>query len=101
MITFTEVVRTKAGLHGRPLAQFLAEANKHKSSVQIAKVGVGKWVNGKSILSVLSLGVGPWQEFEVRVEGEDEQQAADALRALIADNFGEEVAPRPAGAGEG
>jgi phosphotransferase system HPr (HPr) family protein len=46
------------------------------------------WANGKSVLSVLTLGVEQGREIEITVEGADEAQAAEALEALIRSEFG-------------
>jgi phosphotransferase system HPr (HPr) family protein len=91
MVTFNIVVTNKVGLHARPAAQFVAEANKHKNTtVKVRKTGgQTNWMNAKSILSVLTLGVEANQEIELMLEGPDEQETADALRGLIERNFGE------------
>jgi phosphocarrier protein len=45
--------------------------------------------DAKSILSVLTLAAAVGSELEVKVEGEDEEAAADAIERLFLDGFGE------------
>jgi phosphocarrier protein len=49
----------------------------------------GRRVNAKSIMGVMMLAAGMGTEVEIETDGEDEQAAMDAIRALIADKFGE------------
>ena len=46
-------------------------------------------INAKSIMGVMMLAAGMGTEVEVETSGEREQEAMDALLALIADKFGE------------
>jgi phosphotransferase system HPr (HPr) family protein len=45
------------------------------------------WVDAKSILSVLTLGVEPGHEIDLQVEGHDEIAAFASLSQLIQSNF--------------
>ena len=46
-------------------------------------------INAKSIMGVMMLAAGMGTEVELETSGEREQEAMDALLALIADKFGE------------
>lgn len=46
-------------------------------------------VNAKSIMGVMMLAAGMGTQVEVETDGTQEQEAMDALLALIADKFGE------------
>ncbi len=46
-------------------------------------------VNAKSIMGVMMLAAGMGTQVEVETDGAQEQEAMDALLALIADKFGE------------
>ena len=46
-------------------------------------------INAKSIMGVMMLAAGLGAEVEVETDGEQEQQAMDALLALFNDKFGE------------
>ncbi len=49
----------------------------------------GRRVNAKSIMGVMMLAAGLGSEVELETTGLDEQQAMDAITALINDKFGE------------
>ncbi len=84
----TLTIRHEVGLHARPAALFVKTANRFKSQIMVEKDG--QEVNAKSILSVLTLGVGQGAVVTIRTEGEDEVEAIEALRELVVSNFGEE-----------
>jgi phosphocarrier protein HPr len=70
-------VRGELGLHARPAGRFAALAGKYSSEIS---VGRGEeWVNGCSVLSILSLAAGPGTALRIRAIGSD---AADAVREL-------------------
>jgi len=77
----------KLGLHARAAAKLVSTASAHAAQVLISKNG--QQVNGKSIMGVMMLAAGCGSEITLSVDGEDEQQALDALVALIEDRFGE------------
>jgi phosphocarrier protein len=81
-------IRHKVGLHARPAALFVQTASKFKSDLKVLKDE--REVNAKSILSVLTLGAGQGAVIKLIAEGEDEEQAIEALRLLVEGNFGEE-----------
>lgn len=81
-------IRHKVGLHARPAALFVQTASKFKSNLKVLKGE--REVNAKSILSVLTLGAGQGAVIKLIAEGEDEEQAIEALRLLVEGNFGEE-----------
>lgn len=83
-------VTNKVGLHARPAAEFVKTAGKFKSKINIKNTTQNSdWVNAKSILKVLSLGVAENHQVEITADGEDEEAALAALEALIQSNFGE------------
>ncbi|MFZ3071578.1 MAG: HPr family phosphocarrier protein [Anaerolineaceae bacterium] len=87
MPTIDLEIINKVGLHARPAAVFVQEANKFKSSIRISKDG--KEVNGKSILGLLTLGINRGSIIHVSAEGEDADLAIEAIKALHAGNFGD------------
>ena len=83
-----EWVRNEVGLHARPAAIFVQSAGKFRSRITIRNVkSGGQPVNAKSILHVLTLGVGQGDEVELLIEGEDEANAAASLRQLFVSDF--------------
>ena len=75
------------GLHARAAAKLVSTATRFASSVKVAKEG--KEVDGKSIMSVMMLAASIGTVLELSVEGSDEAEAMAAIKALIADKFGE------------
>lgn len=78
----------KHGLHARPAAQFVKVAGKYNSDIKVIKDGLE--VNGKSIMGIMMLAAEPGSEITLLVEGEDEQEAFDALNELISQKFYED-----------
>lgn len=78
------------GLHARPATEFVTEAKKYSSTISIRHIEEdGEFVNGKSVIMLLSLGLGQGEEIEIAAEGMDEKQAVDSLVRLIQGGFGE------------
>ena len=57
----------KAGIHARPASMLVSVANKFESDVKL--IHNEKNVNLKSILGVMSLGIGIGEEFKISAEG--------------------------------
>ncbi len=82
-----EVVN-KLGLHARPAAMLVSTAGKFKSEISLKKGDVE--ANAKSILSVMMLAAEVGSFVTIKAQGEDEQQAAQAIAQLFEQKFGEE-----------
>lgn len=83
-------VRNPHGLHARPAALFVQTASKFKSSIILRNLSrAGKEVNAKSILEVLTAGVDQGAQIELVAEGDDADQAIQALSELIQTGLGE------------
>ena len=87
MVKATIRISNKLGLHARASAKLTKLAGSFRSDVFMTRNG--RRVNAKSIMGVMMLAAGLGSEVEIETEGEDEQQAMDALKALIGDKFGE------------
>ncbi|MBN1898355.1 MAG: HPr family phosphocarrier protein [Spirochaetes bacterium] len=75
------MIKHKTGLHARPASNFVQTAHKFKSDVKIIKDGVE--VNGKSIMSVLTLAATFNTKLTIIVSGEDEDKAIDKLCKIL------------------
>ncbi|MCK4232130.1 HPr family phosphocarrier protein [candidate division WOR-3 bacterium] len=75
------VIRNKIGLHARPAAQFVKLAEGFKCDIWVSKDGVR--VNGKSILSLLTLAAEEGSVVLLEADGPDEAEAIDALRGIL------------------
>jgi len=80
-------VVNQVGLHARPATFLIQKANEYKCSLWIEKEE--RRVNAKSLLGVLSLGIARGTEINIIGDGVDEQEAVDALCALIDSDFAE------------
>ncbi len=80
-------ISNKLGLHARASAKLTKLAGGFSCEVHLSRNG--RRVNAKSIMGVMMLAAGLGTEVLIETDGEDEQVAMDALRALIEDKFGE------------
>ena len=87
MIKSVITISNKLGLHARASAKLSKLANGFRSEVHMSRNG--RRINAKSIMGVMMLAAGQGSEIELEVEGDDEEAALRALRALIEDKFGE------------
>jgi phosphocarrier protein len=77
----------KLGLHARASAKLTQLAGQFASSIFMSRNG--RRVNAKSIMGVMMLAANKGSTITIEAEGPDEDQAIEALRALIDDRFGE------------
>ena len=77
----------KLGLHARASAKLTQLAAKFESDVQVVRNG--RKVNAKSIMGVMMLAAGKGSKITLEIAGPDEEQAMEALCALVSDCFGE------------
>lgn len=85
MKEFRTVVASEVGLHARPASLFSRAAKESGCIVRLAKVtngAISDFVDGSSILRVMTLGVKFGDEIVVQVEGESEEATAAALQIL-------------------
>jgi len=85
MPEITLTVEHKVGLHARPASLFVETANQFESDISVQHGD--KRANAKSVLSVLTLGVGQGDKITISSDGDDAQEALDALNSLIQKNF--------------
>lgn len=88
MITEQIKIINKLGLHARAAAKFVTTASRYASDIHIIKEG--SRVNGKSIMGIMMLAAAKGSILELEVEGEDQQEAFNALCCLINNRFDEE-----------
>ncbi|MGC9399716.1 MAG: HPr family phosphocarrier protein [Anaerolineae bacterium] len=87
MPEITLTVNHPAGLHARPASLFVQTASRFPCDIHV-KHGERE-ANAKSILSVLTLGANQGAQVTIHAEGDDAEAALEALKTLIANNFGE------------
>lgn len=81
------LIKNKLGLHARAAVKFVNLANRFRSLVKIEKDG--NEIDGKSILGILTLAAVQGSQITIKVSGDDEQKALEALVALIDNKFQE------------
>ena len=76
------------GLHARPASNLVKLMNKFESDVTVRKGGEA--VNGKSIMSLMTLAANSGAVLEVEVSGPDAQEAMKAIEAFLTQNSEED-----------
>jgi phosphocarrier protein HPr len=81
MISEKIIIKNEVGLHARPASEFVRIAEKYSINVRLCKDNI--WVNGKSILAILTLAAEKGSEIILEVKGKDEVPAFRALKAVL------------------
>ena len=82
------MIRNRLGLHARPAAELVKVAARFACEISVGKDG--NWVNGKSIMGVMTLAAEFGSTVTVRAEGEDAEEAAAALIEILSRELVEE-----------
>jgi phosphocarrier protein len=77
--TFT--VTSDSGIHARPATTLVQTASKFEADINLEYNG--KSVNLKSIMGVMSLGIGQGAEIKIVTNGSDEAEALSALEETM------------------
>ena len=85
MTTKTVTITAPNGLHTYTAAEFSRVANEYLSDIWIEKDNTR--LPGKSLLGILSLGVGCGDEITLEANGPDEAEAIEGLVALLCNNM--------------
>lgn len=78
----------RKGLHARATAKFVHCVERFTSDIMVSRCG--ETVNGTSIMGILTLGAGIGTSITVIAQGDDAQEALDAIATLVANRFGED-----------
>jgi multiphosphoryl transfer protein len=95
-------VENPLGLHARPAARFVHTAGRFDADVRVTNrtTGAGP-ANARSLNAVATLGVRQGHQIEVVAWGPEAQVAIDAIGALAADRFGDDVEGQSSAAARG
>jgi phosphocarrier protein len=77
------------GLHARASAKFVTTVSRYDAEVTVEKDGIS--VGGASIMGLMMLAASPGCGIRVSASGPEAEAVMEALEALIADRFGEEI----------
>lgn len=85
MKTFEYVIADELGIHARPAGMLVKEVKKYQSKVMIQKGE--KEVDASRLMALMGLGVKCGDKIIVKVEGADEEAAAQQCEAFIRSNL--------------
>lgn len=78
----------RKGLHARATAKFVQCVDRFNAEIKVTRCG--ETVGGDSIMGILTLGAGMGTTISVAASGAEAAEALAALKALVADRFGED-----------
>ena len=81
-------ITNRAGIHARPAAVLVQSAKDFKANIYLEKEN--SRINAKSIMGILTLAAAYNTKLKIIAEGEDEEQAVEALTRLFESKFEEE-----------
>ena len=81
------MIKNRTGLHTRPAATLVKLAARYKSDFFIYKDGLQ--INGKSIIGVMTLAAEQGSKLLLRFNGDDEEEAAQAIVEFFEKGFDE------------
>ncbi|WP_096202763.1 phosphocarrier protein HPr [Bacillus sp. FJAT-45350] len=80
-------ITSETGIHARPATQLVNKASQYSSNLFLEYKG--KSVNLKSIMGVMSLGIGQGSEVTIKAEGDDADRALQAIEEVVKEGLGE------------
>ncbi len=81
MVQLQVEVLFNEGIHARPASQLVQICQ--KSSSEMTMTSKDKKVNPKSIMGILSLGLGKHDRIDFEISGADEAETAERLKAFF------------------
>ncbi|WP_373232523.1 HPr family phosphocarrier protein [Cohnella sp.] len=81
MISQSFTIINPTGFHVRPTKEFVQAAAKYPCKINV--INKGKKVNGKSSLSMLTLGIAAQDEVTLEIDGHQEAEALEKLGQLL------------------
>ena len=85
MKSFSYTVKDELGIHARPAGMLVKEVKNFQSKVTLEKDG--KSVDASRLMAVMGMGVKKNQTVTVKVEGDDEDAACEAIKAFFETNL--------------
>ena len=89
MTTRQLLIVNEKGLHARASAKLTETVEQHDATASVSKDGIE--ADGASIMGLLMLAASKGSTIEVQTSGPEADKLADALEALVANRFGEEM----------
>ncbi len=88
MLEKSITIINKLGLHARASGKLVETTSRFSCDVTIDKEG--RTVDGKSIMAMMMLAAAKGTIITIKTNGEDEEQALEAIIELINNRFGED-----------
>lgn len=84
MKKFTYTITDSVGIHARPAGMLAKKTAEFKSTITIMKGE--KKADTRRLMALMGLGIKCGDTITVIAEGEDEESAAEAVKAFLSDN---------------
>lgn len=81
-------IRNELGIHARPAALIVKEANRFVAEIVLEKDG--NRVSGNSIIGLLTLEGNPGSKVKITADGDDAREAIEAIEDLFENKFFED-----------
>lgn len=88
-VTKSFTLKNESGFHVRPAEMFTKKAGSFLSDIRVKVNDTGTEVDGKSILGLMTLGIGKGANITITANGPDAEEAMAALAELVESGFGE------------
>ncbi|MBR1568093.1 MAG: HPr family phosphocarrier protein [Lachnospiraceae bacterium] len=85
MKEFKYTITDEVGIHARPAGLLVQEAKKFASTITFIKGE--KSSKATSLMKLMGMGIVKGDEVTIQVEGDDEDAAAEAIKAFMEANF--------------
>jgi len=85
MKEFTYTIKEPVGIHARPAGMLAKEAKTCQSTVTIVDKN-GKSVDATRLMALMGMGVKQGETVTIKVEGDDEEAAAEAIQKFLSEN---------------
>ncbi|MBS5064961.1 MAG: HPr family phosphocarrier protein [Hungatella hathewayi] len=82
MVEWEYTIQDPEGLHARPASKLVMKAMKFSSDIRVSLYQNS--ADAKNILEVMALGAGRNDKILVRAAGEDEEEALEAVKQVLA-----------------
>jgi phosphocarrier protein HPr len=91
MIRQSVLVSNRLGLHARAAAKLVRLASRFSSEIHLSREDANQQIDSKSILGILMLAASKGTRLVISIEGEDENEAGEAISRLFEEKFGEKT----------
>lgn len=81
MVKKSFIIKNAYGIHARPARLIVETATKYSSDIFLEKEG--EQINAKSIMGILMLEASQGSKVELKISGDDEEDALEALEGIF------------------